>query len=124
MLTKALVEVPGAKVQQDLKAAKLAAQTVTVDLDTSKSDVGDLAKAVAAATTPHEDKVAPAAALVMPVQGATKADTAKVQRALQGVKGVVAKDSTARQGEAIVALDNQGGAKLEEVAKALKKVAE
>jgi hypothetical protein len=116
--------VPGVKVQQELKAAKLAAQTITIDLDTSKSDLGDVAKAVAGTTTPHQDTVAPEAALVVPVKGVAKGDTRKVQKALQEVKGVVAKESTARQGEAIVALDNQGGAKLEDVTKALKKVAE
>lgn len=115
---------PGVKVQQDLKPAKLEAQTVTVDLDTSKSDVGDVAKAVAGATTPHKDKVAPAAALVVPIKGVTKDDTDKVRRALHDVKGVVAKESTAQQGEVIVSLDNHGGAKLAEITKAVKKAAE
>jgi hypothetical protein len=124
VLTKALVEVPGVKVQQDLKAAKLAAQTVTIDLDTSKSDVGDVAKSVAGSTTPHKEKVAPVAALVVPLKGVTKGDTEKIQKALRDVKGVVANESTAQQGEVLVALDNQGGAKLEDVTKALKKVAE
>jgi hypothetical protein len=121
VLTKALVGVPGVKVQSDLKAAKLEAQTVTVDLDTSKSDVGDVAKSVAAATTPHKEKVEPQAALVVTVKGVTKADTDKVRKALQDVKGVVAKESTVQKGEVHVALDNDGGAKLEEINKALKK---
>lgn len=115
---------PGVKVQQDLKAAKLAAQTVTVDLDTSKSDLGDVAKAVAGTDTPHKDKIAPAAALVVPVKGVTKDDTDKVRKALHDVKGVVAKESTAQKGQVIVPLDNHGGAKLAEITKAVKKVAE
>ena len=38
VLTKALVEVPGVKVQEAIKAVKLESQQVTVDLDTTKSD--------------------------------------------------------------------------------------
>lgn len=112
------------KIQEDLKAAKLEAQVILIDLDTSKSDVGDVAKAISAATTPHKDKVAPAAALVMQVKSATKGDTEKVRRALHGVKGVVAKESTAQKGEVIIPLDNHGGARLAEITKAVKKVAE
>lgn len=93
-------------------------------MDTTKSDVGDVAKAIAGATTPHKDKVAPAAALVVPVKGVTKDDSAKVRKALHDVKGVVAKESSAQKGEVIVSLDNHGGAKLAEITKAVKKVAE
>lgn len=111
------------KVEDDIKAAKLAAQVVTIDLDTSKSDVGDVAKAVAEAATPHKEKVEPQAALVVPAKTVTKDDTEKVRNALRGVKGVVAAESSAQRGEAIIALDNRGGAKLAEITKALKKLA-
>ncbi|MCI0742461.1 MAG: hypothetical protein L0Y72_25800 [Gemmataceae bacterium] len=106
----------------DLKAVKTEAQIVTIDLDTAKSDVGDVAKAIAHSKTPHVKLVAPAAALVVPVKGVTKEDTAKARMALQDIKGVVAKESTAQQGEIIVQLDNEGGAKLSDITKALKSV--
>src|SRR6516164_2860934 len=95
VLTKALVEVPGVKVQEAIKAVKLESQQVTVDLDTTKSDVGDVAKAVAASNTPHKEKVEPQAALIVPLKKVTKDDSDKVKKALAGVKGVVAKESTA-----------------------------
>lgn len=105
-----------------LKAVKTEAQHVTVDLDTAKADVGDVAKAIAASKTPHEKKVAPAAALVVSRTGVTKNDTQKVRKALAGVKGVVANQSTAEDGQVIVQLDNQGGARLAEITTALKKL--
>ncbi len=122
MLTAALGEVPGAKVESALKATKTEAQLVTVDLDTSKADVGELAKAVGNARTPHSAKVAPSAALVVTAPGVTRADTDKVRKALDNVKGVDAEHSSAGQGEVIVALSRQGGARLADIRKALKNV--
>jgi len=85
--------------------------------------VGDVAKAVAQTKTPHTNLVKPAAALVIPVKGLTKDDSAKVQKALEGVKGVAAKDARAEDGQAVVALDDKGGAHLAEITKALNKLA-
>lgn len=110
------------KAEGSLKASKTEAQTVTIDLDTKTSDVGDVAKAIANCKTPHADKVAPAAALVVSIKGVTKEDTEKVSKALADVKGVIAKESTAGQGEVVISLDQAGGAKLAEISKALKKV--
>jgi hypothetical protein len=110
------------KVTGAIKAVKTEAQQVTVDLDTSKSDVGDVAKAVAASNTPHKGKVEPQAALVVPLKKVTAGDSEKVRKALAGVKGVAAKAARAAEGEVIVELDNQGGARLAEITKALKKL--
>jgi hypothetical protein len=122
VLTKALVEVPGVKVEGTLKPVKTEAQMVTVDLDTTKSDVGEVAKAIAASKTPHAKLVEPAAALVVAAKGIKKGDTEKVRKALADVKGVVAKESSAEEGQVIVSLNNQGGARLVEITKALKKL--
>ncbi len=113
---------PGVKTDAALKPAKIAAQEITVDLDTTKSDVGDVAKAIAATTTPHKKLVEPAAALIVPRRGITKNDTDKVRKALADVKGVVAREASAGQGEVIVTLDNQGGARLADITNALKKL--
>ena len=113
---------PGVRVEGALKPVKTEAQLVTVDLDTTKSDVGEVAKAIAASKTPHSKLVEPAAALVVSAKGINKGDTEKVRKALAGVKGVVAKESSAEEGQVIVSLDNQGGARLVEITKALKKL--
>lgn len=113
---------PGLKADGSLKAVKLETQVITVDLDTTKSDVGDVAKAIAHTKTPHAKQAPPAAALIMGAKGVAKDDSAKVKEALRDVKGVVAKESSASEGEIVVALDNDGGAKLAEIKKALKKV--
>lgn len=106
-----------------LKPAKEDPQFISVDLDTAKADIGDLAKAVGNCTTPHKDKVAPCLAVAISVKGLTKGDAAKVQKALEGIKGVVAMQSRAEQGEAIIFLDGKGGAKLSDIKKALDKLA-
>lgn len=105
----------------DLKAAKEDPQTVTVDLDTSKGDVGDVAKAVAGAKTPHAAKVPPFAVLVVDAPGLNDKNADKVDDALKGVKGVDAKASKGDvKGKMInVSLDANGGAKLADIKKAL-----
>jgi hypothetical protein len=113
--------VPGVKVEGAIKPVKLEAQSVTINLDTTKSDVGDVAKAIAASDTPHKGKVEPQAALVLPLKKATKNDTDAVKQALADVKGVVPQVSSAGDGEVIVQLANEGGARLAEITKALKK---
>ncbi len=111
------------KLESKIKPAKEDPQPVTIDLNTEKADVGDVAKAVAGADTPHKDKVAPAAAVVVPVKGLAAGDDEKVRKALAGVKGVTAKEARADKGEAVVPLDAKGGAKLSEIKKALDKLA-
>jgi copper chaperone CopZ len=123
-LTKTLTGVSGVKLEESLKPAKTEAQMLSIDLDTSKSDVGDVAKAIAETKTPHAKLAPPGAALIVSVKGVTKADTEKVRKALHDVKGVSAKESSAGAGEVVVGLDHSGDAKLSEITKALKKVAE
>jgi hypothetical protein len=110
------------KVKSAIKGTKEDPQFVSIDLDTAKSDIGDVGKAVAEADTPHKAKVAPAAAVVIPVKGLTKDDAKKVQNALAKVKGVVAKEARADKDQAVVPLSDKGGAKLSEVKKALEKL--
>ena len=105
-----------------MKATKEEPQTVKVDIDTSKGDVGDIGKAIATTDTPHKGKVAPAAAVIVKVKGITKDDAEKLRKALAKVKGVDAKASSAETGEAIVALSADGGAHLADIRKALKNV--
>jgi hypothetical protein len=61
------------------QAAKEAPQTVSVDLDTSKGDVGDIAKAISACDTPHKAKVAPSAALIVSAPGLTADNKSKIK---------------------------------------------
>src|SRR5262249_34826740 len=113
-------EVPGVEVKGKLKPAKEDPQTIKVDIDTTKADVGEIGKAIATTDTPHKAKVAPAAAVVVPVKGITKDASAKGGKAPTKVKGVDAKASSAGEGEAIVALSADGGAHLADIRKALK----
>lgn len=92
---------------------------VTVDIDPSKADVGDLAKAAAAAETPHRAKGAPSATLVLPARGVKKTDQAKIRAALKRVKGVDAQASMVGNNQILVKLDDGGGAKLADIKKAL-----
>jgi len=123
-LNKSLSEVAGVKTDAKLKATKEEPQFITIEIDPEKADIGDVGKAIANTDTPHKAKVEPAASVVIPVKGLSKDDSAKVQKALGGVKGVVAKEARAEKGEAVVPLDPKGGAKLSEIKKALNKLAE
>lgn len=104
-----------------LKATQEAPQTVTINLDTSKGDLGDIAKAVGACDTPHKAKVAPAVMLILDAPGLSAGNAGKVADALKDVKGVEAKDSKAdaKKKEIMVQLDPKGGAKLADIKKAL-----
>jgi hypothetical protein len=93
-----------------------------VEFDPAKADVGDLAKAAAAAETPHRDsKGAPSATLVLPAPNITAQNAKKVEEALKDVKGVDAATSRADESkkEIHVKLKDQGGARLADIEKAL-----
>jgi copper chaperone CopZ len=87
----------------------------------NKGDVGDLAKAAAAAKTPHRAKGAPSVTLVLPASDLKKGDAKKVSAALKKVKGVNAKatHTSIADKEIHVKLDDKGGAKLADIKKAL-----
>ena len=104
-----------------LKATKEDPQTITVDLDTSQGDLGDVAKAVSECDTPHKEKVAPAAILVVRAPALNDDNIEKVADALKEVKGVDAKESKCdvKKKEIHVKLDGKGGAKLADIRKAL-----
>jgi hypothetical protein len=92
-----------------------------VEFDTSKVDVGDLAKAIASVKTAgaKEDT----AAFLMVYVELSGEEQAAILRALTKVNGVNAKKSEATGERLLIALDNGGGAKLSEVLEALKSAA-
>lgn len=112
----AIEKVPGAKVKgEPTKANPMS----TVDLDTKKSDVGAVGKAVAAAETPHKEVEKPFAYLVLDAPGLTNANAKGLGTALEKVKGVDAKTSKVEGKTIQVALKGSGEAKLAEIQKAL-----
>jgi hypothetical protein len=116
--------VPSVKVSGKIGRGEGADALVSVPVvyDSAKADVGDLAKATAAADTPHRDsRGAPSATLVLPAPKMTAANAKKVVDALKGLKGVDAAASRAdlAKKEIHVKLDDQGGAKLADIEKAL-----
>src|SRR5207244_8517911 len=115
-----LGEVPDVKSKDDLKAAKEKPQTITVDLDTSQGDLGEVAKAISECDTPHKDKVPPSATLVVRAPGLNDGNIEKVADALKDLKGVDAKESKCdvKKKEIHVKLDGKGGAKLADIKKA------
>jgi len=114
----AIEKVKGAKVKDEPTKFK---PTATVTLDTKQSDVGAIAKSVAAAETPHKEVEAPATALIVDAPGLTAANAKDVAKALGSVKGVDAKKSETdpKKKEITVALTDSGEAKLAEIQKAL-----
>ena len=112
---------PGVESKEALKAAKEAAQTVSITLDTSKGDVGDIAKAISACDTPHKAKVAPAAAMVVSAPGLTEDNKSKIKDALKDVKGVDGAETKCdvKKQEIYVHLSGKGGAKMADITKAL-----
>src|SRR5437667_3280727 len=110
-LGDAFAEVSAVKGKVALKATKEKPQTITIDLDTDKGDVGDVAKAIAECDTPHKDTVAPSATLVISAPGLTEDNAEKVSDALKEVKGVDAKESKAnvKRKEISVKLGDKGG---------------
>ena len=117
-MAAALGEVPGAKVTT--KPTKNEPVAI-VDIDLSKGDVGDLAKAANAAKTPHRVKGPPEATLVLAGKDFKRGDVKKVQDALKDVKGVNSSASRIdfKAKEIHVKLANKGGAKLADIKKAL-----
>jgi hypothetical protein len=104
-----------------LKPAKEDPQTVSIELDTGKGDLGDIAKAVSACETPHKAKVAPAAALIVSAPSLTDGNKSKIKDALKDVAGVDGAETKCdvKKKEIYVHLGAKGGAKLADITKAL-----
>jgi copper chaperone CopZ len=121
-LTEALSKVPSVKVidKPTKKSFSTTALTV-VDIDLGKADVGELAKAVADAETPHRLKEAPSSSLIVEAPSLTKANAKAAVDALKAVRGVDSKESTAdvKTKEIHIKLDRRGGARLADIKKAL-----
>jgi copper chaperone CopZ len=114
----AIEKVPTAKLKEKPSQKKPIA---VLEIDLAKSDVGAVAKAVAAADTPHKGEEAPAAYLVVSAPGLTAANAKKLGDALKPVKGVNAALSLAdaKKKEITVRLRDEGEAKLADITKAL-----
>ena len=104
-----------------LKVTKKDLQIITIKLDTEKGDLGDIAKAVSNADTPHKDTVAPSATLIVSASALTEDNKGKLKDALKDVKGVEAAKTKCnpKKKEIYVLLSGKGGAKLAEIKKAL-----
>jgi hypothetical protein len=113
--------VPGVDSKVALKPSKEAPQAVSIDLDTAKGDVGDIAKAISATDTPHKGKVAPAAALIVSAPALTDNNKSKIKDALKDVKGVDGAETKCdvKKQEIYVHLSAKGGAKVADIKKAL-----
>jgi copper chaperone CopZ len=123
-IAEALGKVPSAKVKGKgigKGSGKDDGVKVTVTIDLAKSDVGDLAKAVAGADTYHRTLGAPTASLIVKTTSLTEDSAKNLKQALVNVNGVIAAASTAnpKLNEIAVRLDDRGGAKLAEIQKAL-----
>jgi copper chaperone CopZ len=118
VLADAVKKVPGAKLKD---APSLTKTVVTVDVDLKKADLGDIAMAVAGAETPHKADEAPGANIVIAAPGLTDKNKKQVADALKKVKGVDADFSTGdvKAKEITVKLADKGGAKLDDIKKAL-----
>lgn len=112
---------PGVESKVALKATKEESQSVSVNLDTAKADVGDIAKAICACDTPHKAKVAPGVALIVSAPALTADNKAKIKDALKNVKGVDGAETKCdvKKQEIYVHLSAQGGAKVADINKAL-----
>jgi copper chaperone CopZ len=114
----AIEKVPSAKLKEKPSQKKPLA---VLEIDLAKADVGAVAKAVAAAETPHKSEEAPGAYLVLSAPGLTAANAKKVGDALKGVKGVTPALTLAdaKKKEITVRLKDDGDAKLADITKAL-----
>jgi len=120
-IAKALAELPTVKVATTPTKEK---PTAVLTCDVEKTDVGEIAKSVAAAKTPNRDEGVPSAILVLGYErldGSAAADEVylpkKVDAAFAKLKGVDAKQCKldTKQKQLLIKLDDKGGAKLADV---------
>jgi copper chaperone CopZ len=120
-IAKALSELPTVKVTTTPTKEK---PTAVLTFDMEKTDLGEMANAVAATKTPNRDKGAPAAILVLGYErldGSAAADEVylpkKVDAAFAKLKGVEEKQCKldTKQKQVLIKLDDQGGAKLADI---------
>jgi len=120
-IAKALTDVASVKVTT---AATKEKPMAVVTFDAKKTDVGDIAQAVAATKTPNREKGAPAAILILGYErldGSAAADEQylpkKVEAAVEKLKGVDAKGCKLdfKQKQLLIKLDEKGGAKLADI---------
>jgi hypothetical protein len=120
-VAKALADLVSVKVTAT--ATKEKPDTV-LTFDPKKTDVGEIAQAVAGTKTPNRDKGAPAAILVLGYErldGSAAGDEQylpkKVEAAVEKLKGVDAKGCKLdfKQRQLLLKLDDKGGAKLADI---------
>jgi copper chaperone CopZ len=121
-VTASLSEVPSLKMDSPIAKPKRGDTVlISVQMDTRKANLGDIAKAAAGTATPHRDKGAPSVTLVVPAAGLSNKNADRVMNALKKVKGVNVKASEVdlKKKEIHVRLDEKGGARLADIDKAL-----
>jgi copper chaperone CopZ len=121
-LTEALSKVPSVKVVEKPTKKTFSTTALTViDLDLGKADVGELAKAIADAETPHRLKEAPSSFLILEAPKLSKANAKAAVDALKAVRGVDVRESAAevKTKQIHVKLDRRGGARLADIQRAL-----
>jgi hypothetical protein len=120
-IAKALADVASVKVTTTATKEK---PTMVLTFDAKKTDLGDMAQAIAAAKTPNREKGAPTAILVLGYErldGSAAADEQylpkKVEAAVAKLKGVDAKECKAdtKNKQLLITLDAKGGAKLADI---------
>jgi len=122
-IAAALGEVNELRVKAPIRKGKGDQGEVKVDvkIEPAKGDLGDIARAVAAADTPHRAKSAPTTTLLLKAPNLNEDNAKGVAEILKDVKGVEGQGSSADvKGQMIhVRLSDKGGAKLAEIQKAL-----
>lgn len=122
-LAAAFETVPGVKVKgkKYLQKCSTGGHTFnfTVQVDPSKADLGELARAALAARTSRDKTLS--VIIVLPASGINGDKAKQLAGALKEVKGVDARGSTAdvAKKEIHVKLDDKGGARLGDIQKAL-----
>jgi hypothetical protein len=120
-VAKALADVASVKVSTTPTKEK---PTAVVTFEVKKTDVGDMAQAVAATKTPNREKSAPATILVLGYErldGSAAADEQylpkKVEAAVEKLKGVEGKACKIdfKEKHLLIKLDDKGGAKLADI---------
>jgi len=123
-LTESMSKVPSVKVvDKPTKKTLSTISTTVIEIDLSKADLGQLAKAIADTETPHRSKETPSSYLILEAPGLTKANAKAFEAALKAVRGVDPKRSKAdvSKKEIHVKLDSGRDAKLADIKQALAK---
>ena len=126
VLRETLAKVPGVKFKaDDVKFADFGrdggkfTQFLTIEMtDLTKTDIGAIAKAVAAANTSKKDRTTPGVFVILRYKP-DSVNNEQLRAALAKVKGVQSDKSWAGDANLWISLDGSGQAKLGEITRAL-----